>query len=121
MSNKAAKGVGKGMKRHGRPRDIFLENQSMIILAGVLLFTAGIGINIARVAWGAGAWKSFIWNVVFLLAYMVVFEGVKIYRLYHIRQLEYEEEKRKAKKTGKTLPEKNKLDFLFEAANRKYR
>lgn len=121
MSGKTVKRTEKSMKKNSQPKDVFLENQSMIMTAGILLFTAGVGVNIARVAWGAATWKSFLWNVAFLAAYMIVFEGIKIYRLYHIKQSEYEEEKRKAKKKGNVLPEKNRLDFLFEAANHKNR
>lgn len=117
MSSKAAKKAGKNGKKNRQTQDAFLDNQPVIILIGILLFTAGIGVNIARTAWGVATWKSLIWNVVFLAVYMVVFECIKIYRLYHIKQAEYETERRKAKKAGRTLPEKNKIDFLFEAAN----
>ena len=117
MSSKMTKKAEKNTKKNNQPQDGFLDNQPVIILIGILLFTAGIGVNIARIAWGVATWKSLIWNVVFLVVYMIVFECIKIYRLYHVKQAEYETEKRKARKSGRTLPEKNKIDFLFEAAN----
>lgn len=114
MSNKTKKDTN---KKNNQPQDGFLDNQPIIILIGILLFTAGVGVNVARVAWGAAEWNTFIWNIVFIIVYMVVFEVIKIYRLYHLKQAQYELERKKAKKAGRTLPEKNKLDFLFEAAN----
>lgn len=121
MSSKIAKKAEKDRKKNNQPQDGFLDNQPVIILIGILLFTAGIGVNIARTAWGVTTWKSLIWNVVFLVMYMIVFECIKIYRLYHIKQEEYEAEKRKARKAGRMLPQKSKIDFLFEAANHRKR
>ncbi len=115
MSNKIKKDTNK--KNNKQPQDGFLDNQFIIIIMGILLFTAGVGVNIARVAWGAATWKAFIWNIIFILVYMIVFEMIKIYRLYRWKQEQYEREKKKAKKAGRTLPQKNKLDLLFEAAN----
>ncbi len=119
MSNKIKKDTNNTNKKNNnkQPQDGFLDNQLIIIIMGILLFTAGVGVNIARAAWGAATWKAFIWNIIFILVYMIVFEMIKIYRLYHWKQEQYEREKKKAKKAGRTIPQKNKLDLLFEAAN----
>lgn len=114
MSNKAKKDRN---RKNNQPQDAFLDNQLIIIIMGILLFTAGIGINVSRVAWGVATWKSFIWNIAFLIVYIVVFEAVKIFRLYHFKKGQYELEYKKAKKAGRKFPEKSMLDFLFEAAN----
>lgn len=107
----------KDTKKKNQPQDPFLDNQLLIIIMGFLLFTAGVGVNVSRVAWGAATWKAFLWNILFIVVYIVVFEIIKIYRLYHLKQAQYEEERKKAKKAGRNFREKSKLDLLFEAAN----
>lgn len=102
-----------------KKKSAVVENEKVIILIGILLFIAGIGVNIARVAWQVAGLKSFIWNVVFLIAYMVVFETVKIISIYKILKEEYELLVKKSKKTGKKIQQKTDIDLLFEASRYK--
>ena len=97
----------------------FFDNAKVILVIGVLLFVALLGVSIASVAWGVVSAKIFIGDRVFLVVYMIMYESVKITFAYQIKQEEYGLECRKAKKKGMKLPQKTKLDFLSEAASYK--